>query len=284
MLLKASINDLPKYSSWPARLLCLTKFEQRYKTPNEIIREYDREKWGSLLERVNKAGKDVTLDEIDDWFLNNTQEILCSIEDEFYIMHPIEAHKRYVSLIENYLSKYLPATSLVELGAGYGSIILGISHKEKFVRMNIMAAEYTNSGISLIKHLAKSKHLEIIVDKCDFSSVPVTKLPIPDGAIIFTSYATPYVPIMPVSFIESLASYKPKTVIHFEPCYEHCDRNTLIGLLRQRYIEVNDYNKNLVTLIHDQHNKGLVKIQLEEKSVFGSNPLLPISVLAWEPN
>ena len=284
MVIKSCLNDLPKYSPWPARLLGLTDYQQRHKTPQEITREYEHEKWGALLDKVHRFGKAVTLDEIDKWALDTTQEILCSIQDDYYRMNPLEAHERYLNLVDDYLSDFLPATSLVELGAGYGSIILGLGKKSGIREMNILAAEYTNSGIDLIKHVARAERLKITVDRCDFSAVPITNLPISSGAIIFTSYATPYVPIMPDSFVHSLAGFDPSVVIHFEPCYEHCDQNTLIGMLRRRYIEINDYNRNLVTLLQEHETKGTLKILKEERSLFGNNPLLPISVIAWKPN
>jgi hypothetical protein len=67
-------------------------------------------------------------------------------------------------------------------------------------------------------------------------------------------------------------------VVHFEPCYEHCDRQTLLGLMRQRYFEVNDYNTNLSTLLHEAENQALVRILEEKPAIVGSNPFLVASL------
>ena len=45
-------------------------------------------------------------------------------------------------------------------------------------------------------------------------------------------------------------------MIHIEPCYEHCEGKTLLGLMRRRYIQVNDYNTNLVTVLREQSERG----------------------------
>ena len=79
------------------------------------------------------------------------------------------------------------------------------------------------------------------------------------------------------------AALGQKTTIFIEPCYEHCDDSTLLGLLRRRYIEVNDYNTNLVTLLHEESEAGKVKILDERKAAFGHHPLLAASVIVWEP-
>jgi len=188
-----------------------------------------------------------------------------------------------VNLVERVLKPYLPASTLVELGAGYGSVILALAKRHPFCQMNIIAAEYTGSGVELIQRLARSQDLKIQTGHCDFGSPGVTDLAIPDDAIIFTSFATPCVPKLPVSFVDSLAGFHPRVVAHFEPCYEHSESSTLLGLMRRRYIEVNDYNTNLVTLLHERQAQGSITIVEERPAVLGPNPLLPASILNWRP-
>jgi len=106
---------------------------------------------------------------------------------------------------------------------------------------------------------------------------------IPPGAVIYTSYAAQYVPRLSSSFVDQLALFSPSVVIHIEPCYEHCEGKTLLGLIRQRYIEVNDYNTNLVTVLHEQRDRDDIEILEERPAVFGSNPLLAASVIVWRP-
>jgi hypothetical protein len=280
---KISIEDFPKFSPWPARLLGLEEWKQRYKTPAEISREFEHEKWGLLLKRVSKASNPVTVRDVNKWFFENWPDMFCSLEDRFLVLKPSDANQYYLKLVKGILKQFMPASAIVELGAGYGNIILTLAKEAPFSRVRIMAAEYTRAGSELIKRLAKTEHLEVSTGRCDFSAEPMTNLTMPKNAIIFTSFATPYVPKMPLSFIKQLNLFEPKVVVHFEPFYEHCDSTTLTGLMRKRYIEVNDYNRNLATLLHDQQRKKQITIHLEEPAVFGSNPLLPASVIAWSP-
>jgi hypothetical protein len=53
--------------------------------------------------------------------------------------------------------------------------------------------------------------------------------------------------------------------------------------VRWRYIEVNDYNTNLVTELHERRDRGVIEIVEERPAVFGSNPLLAASVIVWRP-
>ena len=44
----ASLNELPLYSRWPARLLGIEPFERKIKNETELNREYELEQWTSL--------------------------------------------------------------------------------------------------------------------------------------------------------------------------------------------------------------------------------------------
>ncbi len=278
-----TIDDLPRYSPWPARLLGIQPWEKRLKTPEEITREYEKEKWGQLLVKVQETGREVSVEEIDKWVFADASDSMCSIEETLQLLSADEAHQRYLGLVEATLKPLLPASALVELGAGYGSIILNLAKRDVFARMRFMAGEYTASGMELIRRSGRAQSLDIEVAHCDFASRQVTDLTIPPDSVIFTSYATPYVPKLSVDFVEALSSYRPRAVVHIEPCYEHCDPDTLLGLMRRRYIEVNDYNTNLVMLLHSQQESDRIVILEERRAVFGSNPLLPVSILVWRP-
>jgi len=149
--------------------------------------------------------------------------------------------------------------------------------------MTVFAGELTTSGTRLIAMLADAEGVSVHADRCDLTSVPVTPLAIPPKALIYTSYAAQYVPRLSQSFVESLSALDPSAVVHIEPCYEHCEGKTLLGLMRRRYIQVNDYNTNLVTVLREQCERGAIEIVEERPAVFGSNPLLAASVIVWRP-
>jgi hypothetical protein len=278
---KYTLDDLPRFSPWPARLLGVEPWEQKHKTKEEIIREYEHDKWGPLLNRVKKEMHDISLEKVEKWMIYDMPDLLCSIGKKFDLLSAYAAHERYLNIVKGTLEHYLPASSIVELGCGYGSIILYLA--KKFSTMPFLAAEYTKNGMELTDIIAKAENLSVNVGYCDFTSKNITTLIIPENSIIYTSYATPYVRQLQDSFVEGLCKFNPKAVIHFEPCYEHCDSKTLFGLMRKRYIEVNDYNVNLATLLYNHQQNNSIKIIYNKPLVFGKNPLLAISVLVWTP-
>jgi hypothetical protein len=162
-------------------------------------------------------------------------------------------------------------------------VLLNLAQRPEFAHSRFFAGEYTANGVELIRLLAQAEGIEVKCGHCDFANVPLCDFQFPEGALVFTSYATPYVRQLQPSFISQLLAHRPKAVIHFEPCFEHCDPGTLAGLMRRRYIEVNGYNVNLVSLLRQQERAGQIQIIEERPAVMGINPLLAVSVVSWVP-
>ena len=279
----SSLNELPKFSSWPARLLGLEPWQPKEKSPEEIEREVGREKWGQLLEKF-KQNPDSRLDDVDKWAAGDQTVTLASVDEHIVEMTPEESHEAYIAFIANALEPHLPgATALVELGCGYGSVILGLARKAAFQDIQYFAADFTSTGSELASLIAKQESIELITGKADLKSEKITDLAVPEGAVIYTAYAAQYVEPLTDALVNGLRALRPKVVVHIEPVYEHCDPATLLGLLRQRYIQANGYNQNLSTILHDHEARGSLEIIHDSVPGFGPNPLLAASVIAWVP-
>jgi len=279
-----TINELPLHSPWPARLLGLSEWTPREKTPQEVTREYEDEKWGPLLARVRSCGGQVTLAEANRWFLGETPVPFQCSDGSYELMTPTAAYQRYIDGVSATLQAYGDAPAVVELGAGHGGVILNLTQRPQFAQTRFFAGEYAANGVELIRLLAQAEGLDVQCGRCDFSKVPLCDFKFPEGALVYTSYATPYVRQLQPSFISELSTRRPKAVVHFEPCFEHCDPGTLAGLMRRRYIEVNGYNVNLVSLLRQQELAGQIQILEERPAVMGINPLLAVSVVSWAPH
>jgi hypothetical protein len=162
--------------------------------------------------------------------------------------------------------------------------MLGLSRHEEFRGANLYAADYTLTGPELAAAIAGREGVSLTSGQCDLKKNPVTTMPVPEGALIYTAYAAQYVEPITRESIEGIAALKPKAVVHVEPLYEHCDPATLLGLLRRRYIEMNGYNRNLLTMLRQLESEGSVRIIQESVAAFGPNPLLAASVIAWAPS
>ena len=66
-------------------------------------------------------------------------------------------------------------------------------------------------------------------------------------------------------------------VVHLEPLYQP-QNDSLLGLLRNSYIENMDYNRDLLGVLEDHDRIKILDIQL---NLLGCNPLNHTSLIRW---
>lgn len=278
---RLAINDLAKYSVWPKRIIGYEDFAKKKKTSDEIIREYNFEKWGVLLNKIKSSNGG--LEDLLSFSYNRVDIFPILIENEIILQNQFNAFEYYIYLIIQTLKQYLPIYNLVELGAGSGNIILSLAKHESLKNINFYAGEYTQNGIDLIKLVAGKENIDIDIGKSDFTADKIIDFKIPNNSVLFTSFATMYVPKLDNKFINGILGLNPSIVINFEPCYEYYEKDTILGLMQKRYIKLNDYNTNMASLLLEQQRKGKIKILDVQKNIYGSNPFLPMSIIVWKP-
>jgi len=69
------------------------------------------------------------------------------------------------------------------------------------------------------------------VDHCDFHKLKLQGIKILENSLIFTSYSVRYVPELKEEFVDFLNQFKPKVIVHFEPCYEYFNNESVHGLV-----------------------------------------------------
>jgi hypothetical protein len=274
-------DEIPRYSTLPAQLLN-PNTKSRYKNKLEVQREYDQDKWGALLEFANST-PNLTLELTEDHHAPSTPNTPYYEGGRYYLATEREMLDRHIELYASTLQTHLAGAScLVELGAGFGSKILRLARRAEFSKLPLVAGEFTKNGRALIDVVARSCRKPIRVGYCDFWDMDFDDLNLPENAVIFTSYSVHYVPKLSERFIAALAALKPKVVVNFEPVYEYLPSSTLHGLMCRRYMEINDYTRNLGTVIENARARGELSVTIT-KNILGSNPFLPISAIEWTP-
>ena len=279
----ASLNELPLYSRWPARLLGLEPFERKIKNESELNREYEVEQWHPLLESAKESPKPMTVSDVDRFMFGQNEKVFCRIQDEFRLMSGTECYALYHDLIAETLQSLLPCTSLIEVGAGYGSIILAMAKRKPFLDLPLHAYEWTPSGRELTEELGRNDGLSPKIGFCDLNSDQVLEPIPPEGSIIFTSSVFPCIPELRKESLLSLARTKPKAIVHFEPIMEEYNESDLWESMVLSYLRINDYNRNALSMLESLVNDGMIEITERRKACWGYNALLPHSVLIWKP-
>jgi hypothetical protein len=276
------LNDLPRYSPWIVRMLGLCDYQVGKKTPSEVLREYNVEKWGAILEKVAKSTSHFDIDLLDR--MNTDKDVIVpfSMGEQLYIGERAQVEKMYYEILRDRVISFLNENcSITELGAGFGRILFKLASDEKVLCKKFSALEYTVSGVNLMRLIKDSVSNDIDIGFCDLNKM-LLKGNINKKSVIFTSQATMYVPEFPLDFPELFRELNPRYVIHFEPFFELIEDHSVLSLLRKRYIMINDYNINLMSVLNAYEKKGDIVITKIEKNVFGENALLPLSMVVWK--
>ena len=167
--------------------------------------------------------------------------------------------------------------AVVELGAGFGYNLHLLSKISK-KNVEYLGGEYSRNAVTLAAKVFEGR-ANISVEHFNFYDEDYAILKKIDRPIVlFTAHAIEQIPDISNMF-KVLSKYRKKirSVVHLEPLYS-TDKSTLLGLMRQRYAEVNDYSRNLLPLL--EKTSG-IKITSVKRDVMGGSPLNPTSVIKW---
>ncbi len=277
--IRIDLDELPRYSIWPARLLSDTGSVYE-KTKAEILREFDQEKWNELLIRL-RSSPVRTLEQLEALMFFASSQMAYSIAGEYYRSTPFAVNHIYKRFLEHELRRADDVTCIAELGAGAGNLIMHLAKNTQLAKTWI-AYELTESGRALTRMVATTEDLPVVAEFLDFDD-PKTLVPsMPERTIYYSSFALAYCKD-PEGFLESLIGAKAKEIVLFEPIYQFFDETTLSGLLAKSYFEKNDYSKALFPAIQKLAAQGILEWDAVKKNGFAHNPLCPISIIRLWP-
>lgn len=279
---RIDLNDLPLWSQWPARLLGLSSWIVPTRTIEKIEAEYNQDKWAQRLDFYKSMGGSVTPADIETASLESlpSAEKWCvSVGDELYETNILDARKAYDALIREAIVPFVEeCETVVELGAGYGyNLWLLNQHLRGHV---FVGGEYASNAVYLASLLFQDQS-GISVRQFDFYDPETYTFlkTIPAPVVIFTVQAIEQLPRASVVF-DTLLTYRDRisSVIHIEPIY-HQEDKSLLGLMRRRYIEINDYNRDLLDQLQERPE---IRIVRKELNVLSLVPLNSIGIIQWK--
>jgi hypothetical protein len=270
-----TLDELPRHSPWPARLLGLEAAGREPRTAASVLREYDRDKYAPLLAAVERepgmSVEDVKRLELGD----PGTPVVMSEGDRLLLVPAAEAVRRSVDTVTALVAEQAAgAGAVVDLGCGYGYQLAQLAPVLPGVRL--LGGEYAPSAVALAGRLHAGDG--IAVEEFDFLAGRPGPLARAENALVLLSYVLTTVPDVAAA-VELLAAQRERIgrVVVFD-----ADRSLfgdgLLGLLRRRYVEVNDYRCELLDVLRARTD---VTIERVDADVIGPNALLPASVIVF---
>jgi SAM-dependent methyltransferase len=276
------LADLSQWSSWPARLLGLEPMPACQRTIEKIDREYDKDKYARCLKYARSVARaKLSPERVRAFEQDADSRPICAARGNELIAMPGQMAVRHYEeiLVKAMRGAIREAAVIVELGCGYGYHLWTLSRQ--FPGKQFIGGDYSENAVRLAAFLFHA-HPNIRVSRLNLYSRQYELLEELGDAgplLIYTVHAMDQLrTTTPV--LNALSRYRNRicSVFWFEPANELHD-GSLLGLLRRRYAEVNDYNRDLVSRLRERNDIAIVQLQ---EHVFGANPLNPISVIQWK--
>lgn len=276
-----TINELPEYSSWPARIFGLSDWKNVMRDISKVEKEYNKEKYGECLTLYDDATKKPSIGQIKKFEYRDFAGKVCvSLGKKLVVVKAEDALKEYYDMmLKTLLPEIKDGDAVLELGAGYG-YNLDLLKKTCKKDCQFFGGEYSENAVVLGQKIFKDDKNPINIESFNFYDENYKIFDDIDRPIVlFTAHAIEQVPDISNMF-KVLEKYKNKIkiVIHFEPVYELHDE-TLLGMMRKAYANAVDYSKNLMSEIKKHSD---IKIISVKPDVFGYNPLNSTSIIKWK--
>jgi hypothetical protein len=276
------LNDLPRVSPWPARVLGAESFQVGKRDTAKIAAEYDQDKWLKCLQAFRESGGSMNARQLRSYmYTTRPDEPRPAVLGGRLVMAPVtyllDAYDRI--LADAMAESIAGSRTVVELGASFGQVLWGLA--QRFPNRSYRGGEYSENAATLAKELY-AKGPDIAVSRLNFYDDAYEVLERAEGPVtVFTSQAIEQIPSA-AHIIDVLAKYRDKivSVFHLEPSYELYD-DSLLGLMRRRYIEINDYNRDLVGVLRGRADVRILRIEPE---VIGWNPFNALALIHWKPS
>jgi hypothetical protein len=274
------LNDLPKWSGWPARLIGTEDFAAVTRDLNKIHAEYSEDKWQKCADMFDAAGGKVDAFELRRMIydLHSDKRRAAIVNGALVDASNADVMAWYDEILTSAMSDAVKsAKTIIELGCGMGHMLWVL--RSCFPGLAYRGGDYAETAVSLAARLYQ-KTPDISVEKFNFYDSTYDIVEKSEGpVVIFTSQALEQVPTS-ATVIETLSKYKKKIarVFHMEPAYAFYDDGTLLGQLRRRYIELNDYNRDLVPTLRSRPD---VEVLRQELHIVGWNPFNSLALTEW---
>lgn len=250
----------------------------RKRTQQETFAEYEVSKWGKLLQSVESNTSEISIDKLDEIFMG-TENVAFSVTGKLFQGPAVTARRVSNKMVFSYLDSWQPFRHLTELGAGYGSVLLGYQ-KSRFGGPTEMfvGTDFSRSAV----HLIKSAGAPSLTSSFTFDFDSVGEQTLPSDSVIISHMALMMIPNLKREVFDRIVEARPKLVINFESVVQDFPADQL-GDLQRDYTRINGYNHNLLEQLKLLESEGSIEIVDHIPCLFAENALLPTSVLAWKP-
>ncbi|MFC4447992.1 class I SAM-dependent methyltransferase [Halorussus aquaticus] len=292
-----SLDDLPKHSPWPARLLGREDWDEQAGFGGIGVSVYD-EVYGKLfsLARENPEMDYRAVQRSANHYAEESP-VAISRGENLYLADVDEKQElQDEALVASFAGTLSGGETVVALGCGWG-YELGVL-ADAYPDCEFVGGDPAENGVALARELFSDRD-RITVGEFDFRDDRWDLLEdvLADGSasaddggdgddgegevVLFTQGSLTALPSVRDVISETLANYldRVRTGVHLEHVFELHPEDTLLGQLRRSYADRREYNDDMLTALRAT---GGIDVTSATYDVVGGNPLHPLSEIRWE--
>jgi hypothetical protein len=277
----ASRLDLSRaYTIDLARSLRRLALKNVRRTGDVVDSEYNSGEWDRVLNQRAWLGR--TLEE----FLigQKTEPRLAKVDDRIVRIITSDYYRYRISALSELIARHAgDATSLLELGAGYGANLFSLSLDPHWTRLR--GFDIAPNGIEAGRQIASHFKLD---DRVSFDRIDLTDTSDPRfselaGGTVFTYFCIEQVPYAVEAVIDNIIRAKPARVVNIEPGIDMLDLARPRDFTSHVYIRSMDYQTRLFKLLDALDAQGRIRILARERMAFAPTLHNDGLLYAWEP-
>jgi hypothetical protein len=277
----ASKLDLSRaYAIDLARSLRRLAFKNVRRTNDIVDSEYNSGEWNRVLNQRDWLGGR-TLEE----FLIglSTAPRLAKVDGGIVRITTRDYYRYRIGALSELIKRHAgAATSLLELGAGYGHNLFSLSLDPHWSRLR--GFDIAPNGIEAGRQIASHFQLgnRISFDRIDLTDAYDPHFSELAGGTVFTYFCIEQIPYAVEAVIENIIRAKPRRVVNIEPGVDMLKLSRPRDFTSRVYIRSMDYQTRLFKLLDTLEAQGRIRILTRERMGFAPTLHNDGLLYAWE--
>jgi len=278
----ASKLDLSRaYAIDLVRSLGRLAFKNVRRTNDVVDSEYNSGAWDRVLnERAWLGGR--TLEEF--MIGQNTAPRLAKVDGRIVRITAREYYRYRIGALSELIRRHAgAATSLLELGAGYGANLFSLSLDPHWSKLR--GFDIAPNGIEAGRQIASHFQLDdrVSFDRIDLTDANDSHFSELAGGTVFTYFCIEQIPYAVETVIDNIIRARPARVVNIEPGIDMLKLSRPRDFTSRVYIRSMDYQTRLFKLLDSLEAQGRIRVLARERMGFAPTLHNDGLLYAWEP-
>jgi hypothetical protein len=251
------------------------------RTTDVVNSEYNVGQWGRILSErawLRERGLEEFLVGHDD-----TQR-LAKVDGQIVRIATNDYYRYRIGALSGLITRYAgPATSLLELGAGFGYNLFSLGFDSRWTKLR--GFDIAPNGIEAGRQI--TNHFQL-ADRVSFDRIDLTDAHDPHfkelaGSTVFTYFCIEQIPYAVEAVVENIIRAAPARVVNIEPGVDMLKLSHPRDFASRVYIQSMDYQTHLFKLLDLLDKQGRIRVLARERMGFAPTLHNDGLLYAWEP-